>query len=236
MSPRTRHTSGPAEEAIAEFVATTDWSAAQIHEELVRRFRRGVLKGVAVPSSRTVQRRVQELRGRDASTWSFWDDPQRLPTAAIPLLLDIAGQVLVRSGGSRRGITSSEASMVWRLAPATQGLAPFDQYRLSQRASAAMGRPAALRVIEEYLMFRPWDSPDAAARYGRAFQAGLIKELVTLGSESVSVFQEAIGTPAIAPSGSFALASDREFDPLWGATAAESPQPSSPKSSTRRKA
>ncbi len=238
MSPRRRHTAGPAENAIADLAASTNWSARQVYEELLRLSEKegDDFQGVVMPSEKTVSRRLGEYRGDNSGAWSFWDEQVGLPLEAAQLLLTVAAGVVVATRGNRRGLTTREASMVMRLAPAAHGLAPFDIYRLSQRALAAAGRPEALRVIEEYLMFRPWDGPDAAARYGQAFRDGWIRELLTIGLETQTVFQEAIGATPFAPGGSFALTSERELDPRWGATPEEYPKESSPKARTGRKA
>lgn len=136
------------------------WGPAQIDEELRRRvgLRGDSLFGLPYPSLRTVQRMARSA-GAASPAWQLGDPAT---TDARPVLAALA-EVLRRSEGKRSQLTRAEAAWVMRISHAAEGIPPWWAYRLA-RLYIARGEHGT-EDIEQILALRPWDGPDAFARY-----------------------------------------------------------------------
>src|SRR5437868_6675359 len=121
MATRRRRMNGQIEDEIRRLAIDSDWSASQIYNDLVGRFK-------DTPHRRSVERFVLELRPPDPSgTWSFaLADPED-----AALILPIAAEVLERTEGRHR-LTNAEAKEITRLRRAIPDLPPFKAYQLAR--------------------------------------------------------------------------------------------------------
>jgi hypothetical protein len=146
MAPR-RRIEGPVEDTVrALSIEHPDWAPAQIHREVLARN-----KGQPVVSLRTVQRIATDQR-RDRNAAEFWDLFSGPPEDAAEVLKVLHAYVSGVSGHRRP--TLAEADFVVRVRRAFPGIKPINLAFLSAVATSG---PRALREVEEYLAFEPWE-------------------------------------------------------------------------------
>lgn len=174
LAPRRAHTAGPAEDVIQDRI-DRGWTAGQIHEELERLGRHGSLKGLTVPSKRTIERRVAARIGPDDEPWNPFHD---IAGGAAAPLVRVVAAVISRTEGRRVGITQAEARAIGTILEVAPDIDPWLAYRLGRRVVEG-----EVETVTHYLAYGPWRDDAAADRYRQAFDAGWIPELLILGPE-----------------------------------------------------
>ena len=148
------------------------WRPSQIHTSLSRegRYRS------RVPSLRTVQRMVAELKGPDDS--SAWSLSHADDGGDARLILEALAAVVINSKGLKLTLSQAEATWVLRIRRAAPGLGPWRAWILT---TLYMGRErrgvSDTTDLDSFLAFAPWRPGEAYERYRAAVDRGWIAEL-----------------------------------------------------------
>ena len=148
MAPRTR-LNGPVADALrAVAVKHPDWTAGQIHRELVARY-----GDADSPSLRTVQRYLRAFsRPDDSGPWSMADDLEPADSRAVLAVL----RYVIEGPGPDWWPTRAMAAWIARIGRAYPELEPADVHLL-----ASLAVRGAAEDVECYLAFTPWVDPAA---------------------------------------------------------------------------
>lgn len=128
-----------------------------------------------VPSLRTIERRVSELRPRDPSDRWDWQQEVVEDTRAV---LDVLQAVIERTEGRKYALTNREAQFVERVLKAAPGLNPWAVYLVARyiltteinvrvRARRAPNE-GDMAEVDAFLAYQPWKSERHLERYKRA--------------------------------------------------------------------
>jgi hypothetical protein len=195
---------------VARWVADGERSPAAIYRAVQRELNTAY-EGTAgvqrpgLPTERTIGRLVKELVAQgspdERAPWSLASATPDEAAVIMPvlgaLLADSATLVsrfpddpmvdtIVRS----RRLTVGLATWVLKVAAAAPTLPPYDQYIVAREYRAAVlsaARGAARpwvtdpTALDAFLACRPWESEDAAERYERLLEQGIVKQPIYLG-------------------------------------------------------
>ena len=158
---------GDIQDHAAELALTTDWNAAQIFEDLKRRFG----ERDKFPNKRSIERLVKEFRYADESPpWTIEDsDPED-----AKLILEW----LASFNGFGKGLKKVEA--FWHLK--IQRIAPDLSFVragiLANLYRIRTAKEASTEELDAYLGFAPWRGAEALERYKQMVGAGRVKPMV----------------------------------------------------------
>ena len=158
---------GEAKDRAQELALTTDWNAAQIFEDLRRRFG----ERDKFPIKRTIERLVKEYRATDKSQpWTVEEsDPQD-----AKLILEW----LASFNGFGRGITKAEAFWHLKLQRIAPDLSFVRAGILANLYRIRVAKEASTEELDSYLGFAPWRGAEALERYKQMVGAGRVKPMV----------------------------------------------------------
>ncbi len=159
---------GDVQVAIDE-LALKGWGPTQIYKQLERQ---PEFAG-RVPTSRTIQRRVNELALRDSSgPWSLADAKDDEAALVLPVL----AAVIEGTEAQRVYVTQAEAERIVRIRRAVPDLLPtLDLMLLARVYLLREQQGMSTTDLDAFLAFAPWRSEDARERYRQALHFGWIK-------------------------------------------------------------
>ena len=158
---------GETKDRAQDLALTTDWNAAQIFEDLKRRFG----ERDKFPNKRSIERLVKEFRYADESPpWTVEDsDPED-----AKLILEW----LASFNGFGKGLKKVEA--FWHLK--IQRIAPDLSFVragiLANLYRIRVAKEASTEELDAYLGFAPWRGAEALERYKEMVGAGRVKPMV----------------------------------------------------------
>ena len=169
---RRRRNIAPAVVRRLEDLAIADVSAAAIHGQLQRDAHSGSYEfgPQDVPSLRTVQDVVNELRGLDTS--GSWTIADARDGEEARLVLETLAAVIEATEGKRREITRGEAAWVIRIRRAAPDLHPWEAFRLARTYLRLEERGEPSGFLDAFLAFAPWRSPEHFERTKAAIRKG----------------------------------------------------------------
>ena len=170
MTTKQRRFDGDIEDEIIRLALETSWSAPQIFRDLDSREE----FEDRVPSKRTVERAVSDIRSADKSDpWKITDnDPED-----ARLLLDLLGTVSFRRYYRERQITKNEANWVITIIKLAPDLTPMRTYVLSNLYRIRTAKEASTEELDAYLAVAPWRSKEALSRYKFMVEKDLVKPM-----------------------------------------------------------
>lgn len=122
-----------------------------------------------LPTERTIYRIVREMRPADPSgPWSpATADPQE-----AALVLDVLRAAIIETQGRTQGFTNAEAEQVVRLRTMRPDLPAYEAFILARDYLARRANQQPTDDLDSYLVFAPWQGPDAAEAYADAIAQG----------------------------------------------------------------
>ena len=158
---------GEAKDRAQELALTTDWNAAQIFEDLKRRFG----ERDKFPNKRSIERLVKELRYADESPpWTVEDsDPED-----AKLILEW----LASFNGFGKGLKKVEAFWHLKIQRIAPDLSWVRAGVLANLYRIRTAKEASTEELDAYLGFAPWRGAEALERYKEMVGAGRVKPMV----------------------------------------------------------
>jgi hypothetical protein len=126
-----------------------------------------------LPSSvRTIQNIVRDLSLPDTSPkWSVGDSSPEEAAAVLPILKS----VVTETKGRRRHLTKNEVRWLTKLHPVTEGLLPFERYRVARVYLLREERGEPTEDLDTALAFTPWRDEKHAVAFEQAIEEGWIE-------------------------------------------------------------
>jgi hypothetical protein len=153
-------------------LALDGWSAAEIERELNRLVESGSLVLDRVPTLRTVERWVKDVRPNHSSgRWRL--DVSDGEDAAFLLAVRVA--VMDVTDGRVRDLSVASVAWLRVILAVAPDLEPTAAYRLARLYQSRVERKQDTGNLDAWLAFGPWRSPQAAAAYERAVERGWIE-------------------------------------------------------------
>lgn len=179
---RGRYIDGVIEERVKE-LALEGWTAGQIYQYLNDKSERNDLEGV-LPSQRTIQRVVADVRVRDTTgVWRLADSDGE----DARCILDVLGWVIRKTNGGKRSFTRAEAQWVLKIYKAAPGA---DLWLVWLLARLYMIYESEGRTntgdLDAYLAMTPWKDAACFKLYKYAVEDDWV-EPVPLWSAMVEV-------------------------------------------------
>jgi hypothetical protein len=189
---------------VARWVAEGERSPAAIYRAVERELdERYAGKTVAqrpyLPTERTIARLVKELAAQgspdESAPWSL----AKAEPAEAAVIMPVLGAVLRHRAVGRPWITTGLAKWILKVAAAAPTLPPYEQYIVAREyraaeLSAARGvtRPRVTdpQTLDAFLACRPWESHEAAERYERLIEQGIVGQPIYLGRWWRSIFEQ----------------------------------------------
>ena len=170
MTTKQRRFDGDIEDEIIRLALETSWSAPQIFRDLDSREE----FEDRVPSKRTVERAVSDIRTADKSDpWKITDnDPED-----ARLLLDLLGTVSFRRYYRERQITKNEANWVITIIKLAPDLTAMRTYVLSNLYRIRTDKEASTEELDAYLAISPWQSDEALRTYKFMVEDDLVEPM-----------------------------------------------------------
>ena len=158
---------GETKDRATQLALTTDWNAAQIFEDVKRRFG----ERETFPNKRSIERLVKEFRYADESPpWTVEDsDPED-----AKLILEW----LASFNGFGRGLTKAEAFWHLKLQRIAPDLSFVRAGILANLYRIRTAKEASTEELDAYLGFAPWRGAEALERYKQMVGAGRVKPMV----------------------------------------------------------
>ena len=158
---------GEAKDRAQELALTTDWNAAQIFEDLKRRFG----ERDKFPNKRSIERLVKEFRYADESPpWTVEDsDPED-----AKLILEW----LASFNGFGKGLKKVEAFWHLKIQRIAPDLSWVRAGVLANLYRIRTAKEASTEELDAYLGFAPWRGAEALERYKQMVGAGRVKPMV----------------------------------------------------------
>ena len=157
MTTSRRRISGEIQEHIEE-LGLKGWSATQIQESLDNDPH---IKEEDIPSLRTIQRVVAELKVEDNSgTWDWGESNED-----IRPVLDVLRNVVTMTEGRVNSFTNREAKLVAKVREAAPNLYGEVVYFIVLEILRRKSKGASVHDIEGFLAFRPWENPELRRDY-----------------------------------------------------------------------
>ena len=158
---------GEAKDRAQELALTTDWNAAQIFEDLKRRFG----ERDKFPNKRSIERLVKEFRYADESpSWTVEDsDPED-----AKLILEW----LASFNGFGKGLKKVEAFWHLKIQRIAPDLSWVRAGVLANLYRIRTAKEASTEELDAYLGFAPWRGAEALERYKQMVGAGRVKPMV----------------------------------------------------------
>jgi hypothetical protein len=166
-----RRIPGAVSDLIEQLLVERAWTPGQVHEELARLHDNGQI--TYLPDLRTVQRYAKELTPDDPSSpWTLTSET----AAEAPFVLSALAERIERTQGRRRTVTQREAEMIAAVTRAAPDLDARRAFYIGSRYAVLRREGASTEMLDLYLAFAPWRSPEASERYVRAWKSGWIEE------------------------------------------------------------
>ena len=158
---------GDIQDRAQELALTTDWNAAQIFEDLKRRFG----ERDKFPNKRSIERLVKEFRYADESPpWTVEDsDPED-----AKLILEW----LASFNGFGKGLKKVEAFWHLKIQRIAPDLSWVRAGVLANLYRIRTAKEASTEELDAYLGFAPWRGAEALERYKQMVGAGWVKPMV----------------------------------------------------------
>lgn len=133
--------------------------------EVLRKIAEAGIPAESIPSRRTVDRVLAEVRTDDASgSWALAPVEDLEPTDARHILR-VNKELQVWSYGRIRGVTQLEARWIVSLVAADVGLNARQQYRLARAYVARVTKHQPRQDLDTLLAWHPWRSPNGWGDY-----------------------------------------------------------------------
>ena len=157
---------GDIQDHAAELALTTDWNAAQIFEDLRRRFG----ERDKFPNKRSIERLVKEFRYADESPpWTVEDsDPED-----AKLILEW----LASFNGFGKGLKKVEAFWHLKIQRIAPDLGSVRTGIVANLYRIRTAKEASTEELDSYLGFAPWRGAEALERYKEMVGAGWVKPM-----------------------------------------------------------
>ena len=158
---------GETKDRAQDLALTTDWNAAQIFEDLKRRFG----ERDKFPNKRSIERLVKEFRYADESPpWTVEDsDPED-----AKLILEW----LASFNGFGKGLKKVEAFWHLKIQRIAPDLSWVRAGVLANLYRIRTAKEASTEELDAYLGFGPWRGAEALERYKQMVGAGRVKPMV----------------------------------------------------------
>ena len=158
---------GDIQDRAQELALITDWNAAQIFEDLKRRFG----ERDKFPNKRSIERLVKEFRYADESPpWTVEDsDPED-----AKLILEW----LASFNGFGKGLKKVEAFWHLKIQRIAPDLSWVRAGVLANLYRIRTAKEASTEELDAYLGFAPWRGAEALERYKQMVGAGRVKPMV----------------------------------------------------------
>jgi hypothetical protein len=155
---------GEYQEKIEE-LALNNWGPAQINRELQRIFpdRPGL------PTLRTIQRIVKQVRPRDTSgSWRWHDDEDPRP------ILDVLAVMVLRSEGRITSLTWAQVQWIRKVRKGAPDLPPETLFYCAEQYRAAEAERRDTSALDAFITLAPWRSKSARHWYDYAAKVAWI--------------------------------------------------------------
>lgn len=154
---------------------------------------------IALPTERTIGRLVKELAAQASPDES---EPWSLATAEpdeAAVIMPVLGAILRHRTIGRPWITRGLAKWIVKVAAAAPTLPHYEQYIVAREYRAAelsaarsIARPWVTdpKTLDAFLACRPWESAEAAERYERLIEQGIVGQPIYVGRWWRSILEQ----------------------------------------------
>jgi hypothetical protein len=159
---RRRYIEPGIESEVRQKALVENWTATEIHRLLLDEARHGKWEDADVPSLRTVQRVLKDIRiEQHDGPWSLKDDLGD----ETKVVLDVLRWLIVSTRGRKRTLTKGEAVCIAELHRVTPNADELLLWILCQQYMLHRAKGLDTRALDSYIVFTPWVNALSFTRY-----------------------------------------------------------------------